>query len=738
MTDSIERQFYAHTRDGEPPENWQFLEDHLRQTAETARLFANAFDAGDWAYLAGLWHDMGKYSQDFQQLLIDSQVDDTTAKKHNRRVNHSTAGALHAVERFGMAGRIFAYLIAGHHAGMPDWTADESGNAALSIRLKDTAFLEAIRSAIPNDIMNHLLPKQRPAKGTDPALWIRMLFSCLVDADFLDTEAFMDPDKTKWRGEYARIGDLLPLFTSYMDEKSGNASHTPVNQLRTKILGWCREAAKGSPGAYTLTVPTGGGKTLSSMAFALHHAVRREKRRIIYVIPYTSIIEQTADQFRQIFGDAVIEHHSNFDGDSDDSDDYNRGRLACENWDAPLIVTTSVQFFESLFANRSSRCRKLHNIANSIVILDEVQLLPPEFLKPILHALNQLRTHFGVTLLLMTATQPAFHPQPAVRFDGLPNTVEIIPDPDELHKKLKRTEIKIPQTLLESREWQEIAEELQEHDTILCIVNSRKDCRTLWEMMPEGTYHLSALMCGAHRSQRIAAIKERLKDGKPIRVISTQLVEAGVDLDFPVVYRAIAGLDSIAQAAGRCNREGRLSMGKVVVFSPPGEPPVGHLRQAAQIGRRMLHEGAADPLTPAQFNKFFEELYWLQGDRLDAKDILSDLQADGNFQFSFRTAAGKFQIIDDACQAPVLVQYGEGAKFIALLEKRGPERWLMRKLQRYTINIPRYLHDRLKTDGGIREVYPGIYVQGHTALYHQDLGFCPDRSAIYRPDDLIC
>ncbi len=730
--------FYAHTKDNEPPDRWQLLADHLRQTAKKARSFAATFGAEDWAYLAGLWHDLGKYSQDFQQLLIDSQVDDTLAKRRKQRVNHSTAGALHAVERLGIAGRIFAYLIAGHHAGMPDWTADESGNAALSIRLQDTAFLEAIRSAIPNDIMNQFLPKQRPPKGIDPALWMRMLFSCLVDADFLDTETYMEPDKAKLRGEYATIGELLTLFTSYMDEKSGNTRHTPVNQLRTKILGWCREAANGSPGAYTLTVPTGGGKTLSSMAFALRHAVRYNKHRIIYVIPYTSIIEQTADQFRQIFGDAVIEHHSNFDGDSDDSDDYNRGRLACENWDAPLIVTTSVQFFESLFANRTSRCRKLHNIANSVVILDEVQLLPPEFLKPILHALNQLRAHFGVTLLLMTATQPAFHPQPTVRFDGLPNTVEIIPDPDELHQKLKRTEIKIPQTLLESREWPDIAEELQEHETILCIVNSRKDCRTLWEMMPEGTYHLSALMCGAHRSQLIAAIKERLKDGKPIRVISTQLVEAGVDLDFPVVYRAIAGLDSIAQAAGRCNREGRLSMGRVVVFSPPGEPPMGHLRQAAQIGRRMLHADAGDLLSPAQFNKFFEELYWLQGDRLDAKDILSDLQADGNFQFSFRTAAGKFQIIDDACQAPVLVQYGEGAKFIALLEKMGLERWLMRKLQRYTINIPRYLHDRLKMDGGIREVYPGIYVQGHTALYHEDLGFCPDRSAIYRPDDLIC
>ena len=231
-----------------------------------------------------------------------------------------------------------------------------------------------------------------------------------MDADFLDTEAYMNPDKRDLRGENAKISELLALFVSYMDKKLGNASQTPVNQLRTKILGQCIEAAQGAPGAYTLTVPAGGGKTLSSMAFALHHAVRNNRRRIIYVIPYTSIIEQTADQFRQIFKNAVIEHHSNFDGDADDNDNDNSSHLACENWDAPIIVTTSVQFFESLFACRSSRCRKLHNIANSVVIFDEVQLLPTEFLKPILHALDELRLHFGVTLLLMTATQPAFYP----------------------------------------------------------------------------------------------------------------------------------------------------------------------------------------------------------------------------------------------------------------------------------------------------------------------------------------
>lgn len=734
MSKPIEKIYYAHSKEGSPPQEWQLLEDHLKQTAEIARDFASVFGSGDWAYLAGMWHDLGKYAPDFQKMLVEAY-----AAPQKRRVNHSTAGAIHAIEKLGRAGRIFAYLIAGHHAGMPDWTADKAGNTALSIRLKDTALFDAIRHAVPSDIEDHSMPQEKPKKGTDPALWIRMLFSCLVDADFLNTERVMASDgRSGLRGQYPKLSDLLPLFESYMDEKSIKAKDTPVNRLRKQILNGCSQAATGASGAYTLTVPTGGGKTLSSMAFALHHAIHHSKCRVIYVIPYTSIIEQTADQFRDIFGDAVIEHHSNYDGESDDSEDYDKTRLACENWDAPIIITTAVQFFESLFANRSSRCRKLHNIANSVVILDEVQLLPPEYLNPILHVLDQLRKCFGVTLLLMTATQPAFHPQPSFNFKGLPDTVEIIPDPDKLHKELKRVKVQLPRTLLEPMDWKDVAKEIQKHETALCIVNSRKDCRTLWELMPKGTYHLSALMCGAHRSKKIAEIKERLKEDKPTRVISTQLAEAGVDLDFPVVYRAVAGLDSIAQAAGRCNREGRLSMGKVIVFAPPSNPPVGHLRQAAQIGRRMLDAENDDPLIPKMFTQFFQELYWLQGERLDAKDILHDLQPDPQFQFSFRTAAKNFRIIDDALQASVLVQYENSANLISLLERNGPERWLMRKLQRYTINIPLYLHDRLKTDGGIREVYPGIFVQGHTALYHEALGFCPDKSAVYVPEDLIC
>lgn len=726
--------FYAHSKDYEPRELWQSLEDHLNQVAKLARSFADEFGAGEWAYLAGLWHDVGKYSPAFQQMIGAANGLNPSGAG---RVNHSSAGALLAVEKFVLAGRIFAYLISGHHAGLPDWEGDESGNAALSLRLKSNEFLESARNSIPQVILGQTFPKERPEKGTDPALWIRMLFSCMVDSDFLDTEAFIESKKAALRGRYPKMSGLLPRLTIYMKEKETAAEDTPVNRIRSEILARCIEVAKQPPGIYTLTVPTGGGKTLSSMAFALHHAAIYGKHRIIYVIPYTSIIEQTADEFRKIFGEAVVEHHSNFDS-SEESEENTRLRLACENWDAPVVVTTSVQFFESLFASRTSRCRKLHNIINSVVVLDEVQLIPPEFLKPILHALDQLRKSYGVTLLLATATQPAFCPQPSFGFDGLSDTVEIVHNQNDLYQRLKRVDVVIPQNLHEPKDWQEIATELQEFDSVLCIVNRRDDCRKLWEMMPEGTYHLSALMCGAHRSQKIAKIKERLKAGIATRVISTQLVEAGVDVDFPVVYRAVAGLDSIAQAAGRCNREGRKERGKVIVFCPPTEPPVGHLRQAAQIGRRLLETECEDALAPDRFKQFFEELYWLQGERLDAKDILSDLAPDGDFRFSFRTASQKFKLIDETQQAQVIVAYEDGASLINLLEKKGPERWLLRKLQRFVVNIPRYLHKRLLSEGSIRELSPGIFVQGHTALYHEELGFCSERSAIYDPDDLIC
>ncbi len=492
-------EYFAHSFEGKPVKEWQLLEDHLVGVARLAKSFADEFVSGDWAYLAGLWHNIGKYSEDFQKMLLASA--DAHIETKLGKVDHSTAGAIHAVERFNKVGRIFSYLVAGHHAGLPDWQTDSAGRKSLVQRLQNVELLKDLPlSNIPHNIIVQNLPKQKFMTKEGHALWIRMLYSCLVDADFLDTEAFLEPGKAKIRKVYPLLNELLKLFESYMTDKQAKADDTFVNKQRAEIFRKCTEKSSHKPAIFTLTVPTGGGKTLSSMAFALNHAVKYNKKRIIYVIPYTSIIEQTAEQFREIFDDAVIEHHSNV-GVHEESSETTKSRLACENWDAPVIVTTSVQFFESLFSNRSSRCRKLHNIVNSVVVLDEVQLLPPEYLNPILHVMKELHQNYKVTFIFSTATQPAFTPHKSVdyQFEGLADTVEIIQNPLLLHKIFKRVEVHIPDDLLTPLTWEDLTSEFAQHPSALCIVNRRDDCRILYEMMSEkgeNTFHLSALMCG--------------------------------------------------------------------------------------------------------------------------------------------------------------------------------------------------------------------------------------------------
>ena len=383
------------------------LNEHLRGVGKLAEEYAQVFGSGDWARVAGLWHDLGKYSAEFQNRIksVSGYDADAHLEGQSGRVDHSTAGAQHAVNQFGVHGRILAYCIAGHHAGLPDWHTSETAGGALKVRLDDDSHLKrTLSQTIPHEILSQ--PKPTSAllgKAEGFALWVRMLFSCLVDADFLDTEAFMDADTAAQRLNTVTPPDLLPRFNAYMEEQFSHASPTQVNRIRAEVLRQCRDKAQEAPGLFSLTVPTGGGKTLSSLAFALEHAVHHGKRRIIYAIPYTSIIEQTANVFRGIFPDEVIEHHSNLDPEKETV----KSRLVSENWDAPLVVTTNVQFFESLFAARTSRCRKLHNIVDSVVVLDETQLLPPEFLQPILDVMKALVRDYGVTFVLSTATQPA-------------------------------------------------------------------------------------------------------------------------------------------------------------------------------------------------------------------------------------------------------------------------------------------------------------------------------------------
>jgi CRISPR-associated endonuclease/helicase Cas3 len=727
MTSSAPVKHYlAHVRRNEDGSfEIHHLEEHLRAVGDLASEFASTFGHSDWGRLAGLWHDLGKYSSAFQSYIARESGFDPEAhiEGGKGRVNHSSAGALHAVEKLGGKGRLLAYLIAGHHAGLSDWHSNEHALASLSQRLTEGQHLQTISNVtVPTNILHPAItPTTKPLGGeAGLALWLRMLFSCLVDGDFLDTENFMDGEKAQSRGTFSSIEELLGKFDEHMTKLTSEAKPTPVNRVRAEVLRQCRERASGTPGLFSLTVPTGGGKTLSGLAFALTHAVRYKKRRIIYVIPYTSIIEQTAGIFRGIFDNNVVEHHSNLDPEKETA----KSRLATENWDASIIVTTNVQFFESLFAARTSSCRKLHNIVNSVVVLDEAQLLNPEFLQPIMDTINLLARHYGVTFVLSTATQPALNTREGFgwTFRGLEGVREIMTDPDALYRDLKRVTVEMPLDFYVRREWQEIAAEIIPHESLLAIVNTRRDCRELHRLMPEGTIHLSAAMCGEHRSQVIDGIRERLAKKVPTRVVSTQLVEAGVDIDFPVVYRALSGLDSIAQAAGRCNREGALDLGKVVVFVPPKSSPPGTLRRAEQTTISLLSGSTSDPMARELFTRYFEHFY-VKADSLDKHGITDLLTRDAReLKIQFRTAAEKFQLIDDAESQAILVWYGESQALIGKLKKDGPERWLMRKLQRYSVNLPRRAVDKLVQSGEVQEVWPGIFAQAVSTLYDDKVG----------------
>lgn len=722
------------------------LQEHLTQTAELARGFAGKFNSAEWGEILGLSHDQGKGRSAWQSYLHKKSGYDHNAHLEQLpgRVVHAIHGAKIVEELYGQAvGRLLGYCVAGHHGGLPDWSgAMGAGSGSLEFRLAHVEDIVQVCEEFINPLKRkmNLKPPWKFDSGLDLSLWIRMLFSCLVDADFLDTENYMDPTRGVARKGFCTIAALKQRFETYYSELTAGAVQSPVNVLRNRIKDNCVMAGRMPQGIFALSVPTGGGKTLASLAFALEHAEEHSLERIIYVIPYTSIIEQNAGVFRKVLGDEqVVEHHSNLDEDGSSW----RSRLAAENWDASMIVTTSVQFFESLFAARPSRCRKLHNIVGSVVILDEAQLLPVDYLDPILETMQLLVDRYNVTFVICTATQPALSERQVgdTLFKGLKDVREIMGTADEvqkLHQEFTRVRMSLPDDFTTPVEWEELAGQLTDYDQVLCIVSDRKSCRELHSLMPEGTYHLSALMCGQHRAEMIKKIKEDLKAGKEVRVISTQLVEAGVDFDFPVVYRALAGLDSLAQAAGRCNREGRLEEGgRVVVFVPPKRPPSGLLRKAADTTRNLLssHNVSSDPLAPGNFLRFFEELYW-KAPSLDEKgirDLLGPRPPDAAMYF--RTAATKFKLVEND-QKTILVPFKEGEYLIDKLRASGPERQLLRKLQRYSVNVYSRDFNNLRHKGAIEELHPNIWVVVFREQYSNITGLLVDEIPS-DPDDYI-
>ncbi|WP_211228368.1 CRISPR-associated endonuclease Cas3'' [Paenibacillus pinihumi] len=722
------------------------LANHSEGTASRAESFASKFQSQQWAKAAGWGHDAGKGRPEWLAYLILKSGYDLEAHLEGKtgKVLHAIHGA-ELVERiYGKGiGRLLAYCIAGHHTGLPDWSSVEgAGQASLQFRKSQVNEMD-LEQIDPSLIakLQEFKPLRPPWKfkgGLDMSLWIRMLFSCLIDADYLDTESYMNQAKASIRGRYLSIAELKERLQLHNEALAKKADPTPVNVIRGEILQKCIQVAQGARGIYSMTVPTGGGKTLSGLTFALEHAFAQGLHRVIYVSSYMSILEQNAEVFRTAVGDdQVIEHHSNVIGEEVDD----KIRLAMENWDAPLIVTTSVQFFESLFAAKPGRCRKLHNIANSVIVLDEVQLLPPAFLAPILEALQLLVDRYNVSIVLSTATQPALKERRMgdQLFQGLKDVKEIIGTDEQvqsLYDALIRTEIQFPNDPYAIESWENIAEQLIQFDQVLCIVSDRKSCRELHGQLPAGTYHLSTLMCGQHRSDKIREIKEKLEQNVtqklesclPVRVISTQLVEAGVDLDFPVVYRAFAGLDSIMQAAGRCNRNGKLlpELGKVVVFHPPRPAPIGILRKASETTKSILSMSTADAVTsPAVFEKFFKELYW-RAHSLDEKEIVRLLDPQRNdpkeCSIFFRTAAERFELIDDTNQRTILVPYRDGRLLLDNLRLNGPDRHLMRKLQRYTVTLYKREFEALQRQGAVKEIWSNIFALTSEIHYSEEVG----------------
>ena len=679
----------AHARQ-DSLENWHshLLQNHLQNVAKLAKHFAGRYGAL-FAEYAGLLHDLGKFQEAFQKYIRNASgfekenahLEDVESTKL-RKISHSTAGAKYAVERLNpFFGHLLAYLIAGHHAGLADWY--DKGSLKSRLQQADDELAASlsgfVESSLPEDfflLSDDDLKRDFFAFWKDGAkleelhIWLRFLFSCLVDADFLDTEAFMngyaDADTAQAAGlrpKFPGLDELHRRYEQYMSqlhEKSDKDSF--LNQERHAILQQCFSAAETDRTLFSLTVPTGGGKTLASLGFALKHALKFGKKRIIYAIPFTSIIEQNANVFRKALGDdVVLEHHSNLEVKEDK--ETAKTRLATENWDAPLIVTTNVQLFESLFAAKTSRCRKIHNIADSVVILDEAQQLPRDFQKPITDMMRVLARDYGVTFVLCTATPPELGKNidafGRTILEGLPDVREIVADKIALSEKLRRVRIKMPPPNDETQSWQEIADEIAARPCVLAVVNTRKHAQKLFAALPSNgiKLHLSANMCATHRSEVIALVRRYLalyRAGslhKPLWLVSTQLIEAGVDLDFPCVYRAMAGLDSIAQAAGRCNREGKLpQLGEVIVFGAEEGAPSGSLKQGQDITAEMLKAGLLDdPLSPLAFAEYFRRFNG-KGD-VDKHDITRLLTAESSNEnplaIKFRTAAERFRLIDN-------------------------------------------------------------------------------------------
>ena len=696
----------AHTRNADGAR--QDLVSHLRGVAELARGFGKPLAAPDAAWLVGLAHDIGKWDPEFQAYLARCEREPGW---RGHGPDHKAAGTDLALRTLGLA----SMAVQGHHGGLE---SPPQVRAWLAEALARPAVVQAQREAVARmpELAPATSPPLPPHAGADPIgaeLFVRLLYSALVDADFLDTERHFDAGRAEQRVAALDLGELWRRFERHHARFPPPSPGDVVARVRAEVYAACLAAADVPPGIFRLTVPTGGGKTLSGLAFALRHALHNGQRRIVVAVPFLTITEQTADTYREALevpadaGRVVLEHHSEARWNRDDEPfdaATTWGRLASENWDAPIIVTTTVQLFESLFAHKPARCRKLHRLAGSVVILDEAQALPPHLLTPILDVLRDLVAHYGVSVVLCTATQPAF--ETIAPFASMTGS-EIVPDPTRLFRTLRRVQYDWRTDTPLS--WEGVANEMRAARQALAVVNTKRDAMALLDALDRpDALHLSTSLCGAHRRAVIAEMHARLRAGRPCLVVSTQVVEAGVDVDFPFVLRALGPLDGTIQAAGRCNREGTLPEGRVLVFEPTeGGLPGGSYRTATGQTRALLGSGSLDPDDPATTSAYFRALYaLLDTDRARIQPLRQSLD--------YPEVSRAFRMIDESDS--VVVPYGEpderqrvGAMTAQLARGQGGGRLLFRALQPYLVSVRPALVERYGHDGLAAPIAPGLW-----------------------------
>lgn len=692
---------------------WHLLREHLSAVGELAAEFAGTSRWREEARLAGRLHDLGKYGDRFQARL----------RGEESGLDHWSAGARMALELRSAAA---ALAIQGHHIGLQSLSKVAlrrlPNPCVQGLRL--TADMDTLKTRLANDGVATPSAKQALLGGNLQAtvssmLDVRLLFSALVDADYLDTEAHFESDASgklyRAAGPRLDASAALRMVLAHIEHTRASSAASPtVSSVRDDLLAACLNGAEREPGLFTLTAPTGSGKTLAMLAFALKHALQYGLERVVMVIPYLTITEQTARVYRSIFSpvfgeEFVLEHHSlagvgeeyvqrDNEGQAGQSGHAERRRrLLAENWDAPLIVTTNVQILESLFSNRPAACRKLHRLQRAVILLDEAQTLPPSIAVPTLAALSHLSAACRTSVVFATATQPAFsHLDEAVVKTKSPGwrPHEIVPDPAVLFTPMKRVDV-VWDNPDAPVGWDAVADRLVESPQAMCIVNLKRHAKALWEKLHDPiTLHLSTNLCAAHRQDVLATVRDRLSAGEPVRLIAAQCVEAGVDVDFPVVMRAWGPLDAIIQAAGRCNREGRQAgFGKLRVFQPEDAAyPTGGYQQATQIAQMLFRRHGEAGMRiddPAFITAYYRELYDLAGlaNSRDSRDILKAIEAG-----SFPDVARLYRLIkQDAIN--VLVPYAPQQSLFDELQAETEDRGLtagwMRRARPLTVSLYR-------------------------------------------------